>query len=104
MLHRLRSVLVRAGRERLTGEVEVDESYFGGEEAGLRGGRQKGKKVLVGIAVERTQPKGFGRCRMAPLLDASADSLRAFLTDNVDPGARVITDGWRSYPPATAGL
>jgi hypothetical protein len=41
---------------------------------------------------------------MAPLLDASADSLRAFLTDNVEPGARVITDGWRSYPPATAGL
>lgn len=104
MLHRLRSVLVRPGRERLTGEVEVDESYFGGEEPGLRGGRQKGKKVLVGIAVERTQPKGFGRCRMAPLLDASADSLRAFLTDNVEPGARVITDGWRSYPPATAGL
>jgi hypothetical protein len=59
MLHRLRSVLVRAGRERLTGEVEVDESYFGGEEPGLRGGRQKGKKVLVGIAVERTQPRGL---------------------------------------------
>jgi len=104
MLHRLRSVLVRPGRERLGGEVEVDESFFGGEEPGLRGGRQQGKKVLVGIAVERTQPKGFGRCRMAPLLDASADSLRAFLADNVEPGARVITDGWRPYRPATAEL
>jgi hypothetical protein len=97
MLHRLRSVLVRPGRERLAGEVEVDESYFGGEEPGLRGGRQRGKKVLVGVAVERTQPKGFGRCRMAPLVDASADSLRAFLADNVEPGARVITDGWQAY-------
>jgi len=104
MLHRLRSVLVRPGRERLRGEVEVDESYFGGEEPGLAGGRAKGKKVLVGIAVERTDPKGFGRCRMAPLLDASGDSLRAFLIDNVEPGARIVTDGWRSYPPATDGL
>ena len=70
MLHRLRSVLVRPGR-------------------------QKGKKSLVGVAVERHEPKGFGRCRMAILPDASAVSLRAFL---------VVTDGWASYPPATAGL
>jgi transposase-like protein len=102
MLHRLRSVLVRPGRERLQGEVEVDESYFGGEEPGLAG-REKGKKVLVGVAVERTEPRGFGRCRMAPLVDASAEQLRAFLADNVEPGATVVTDGWRPYRPATAG-
>ena len=72
MLHRLRSVLVRPGRERLTGAVEVDETFIGGEEPGLRGGRAKGKKTLVGVAVELKQPKGFGRCRMALLADASA--------------------------------
>jgi len=104
MLHRLRSVLVRPGRERLGGEVEVDESYFGGEEPGRRGGRAKGKKVLVAIAVERLQPMGFGRCRMAVLADASGDSLRALLVDNVEPGATVITDGWPPYRPATEGL
>ncbi len=104
MLHRLRSVLVRPGRERLRGEVEVDESYFGGEEPGLAAGRARGKKVLVAIAVERTEPKGFGRCRMAPLPDASAEQLRAFLTDSVEPGARVVTDGWQPYRPATDGL
>ena len=104
MLHRLRSVLVRPGRERLRGAVEVDETYIGGEEPGLRGGRQQGKKVLVGVAVERIDPRGFGRCRMVPLVDASADSLRAFLLDNVEPGASVITDGWKSYPPATREL
>jgi transposase-like protein len=104
MLHRLRSVLVRPGRERLQGAVEVDETYIGGEEPGLTGGRAKGKEVLVGVAVERVEPKGFGRCRMVPLADVSAESLRRFLTDNVQEGARVITDGWPSYPPATAGL
>ena len=97
LLHRLRSVLVRPGRDRLTGTVEVDETYFGGEEPGLRGGRQKGKKVLVGVAVERREPKGFGRCRMAILADGSADSLHPFVTANVEPGATVVTDGWSGY-------
>src|SRR5207245_7018194 len=74
MLHRLRSVLVRPGRDRLVGTVEVDETYIGGEEPGLRGGRARGKKVLTGIAVEVRQPKGIGRCRMAVLADGSAPS------------------------------
>ena len=97
MLHRLRSVLVRPGRERLSGMVEVDETFMGGEEAGLRRGRARGKKVLTGIAVEVTQPRGMGQCRMAPLTDASATSLHAFLTDHVEPGATVSTDAWQGY-------
>ena len=64
MLHRLRSVLVRPGRERLTGTVEVDETFIGGEEPGLRGGRAKGKKSLVGVAVEVKEPQ-----RARPLPD-----------------------------------
>ena len=84
-------------RDRLSGTVEVDETFIGGEEPGLRGGRAKGKKVLVGIAVEVREPKGIGRCRMAPLADASAASLHGFLTDHVEPGTRVITDAWQGY-------
>ena len=97
MLHRMRSVLVRPGRDRLAGTVEVDETYIGGEESGLRGGRARGKKVLTGIAVDVRGPNGLGRCRMRPLADASAASLHAFVTDQVEPGARVITDGWAGY-------
>ena len=97
MLHRLRSVLVRPGRERLSGTVEVDETFIGGEEPGLRGGRQRGKKVLTCIAVEVSDPKGLGRCRMAPIGDASATSLHAFVIDHVEPGSTVITDGWSGY-------
>lgn len=97
MLHRLRSVLVRPGRDRLTGTVEVDETYIGGEEPGLRGGRAKGKKSLVGVAVELKEPRGYGRCRMAILADASAASLHPFVTEHVEPGATVITDAWQGY-------
>ena len=97
MLHRLRSVLVRPGRERLSGLVEVDETFIGGEEPGLAGGRAKGKKSLVVVAVEVHEPKGFGRCRMQIVLDASAASLNAFVKEHIEPGATVITDGWQGY-------
>jgi transposase-like protein len=97
MLHRLRSVLVRPGRDRLSGTVEVDETFIGGEEPGLRGGRARGKKVLTVIAVEVREPKGIGRCRMVALHDASAATLHAFVSDHVEPGTRVITDAWQGY-------
>ena len=95
MLHRLRAVLVRPDREQLSGTVEVDETFIGGQEPGLRGGRAKGKKVLTAIAVEVIEPRGYGRCRMAPVADASAACLHAFVTDHVASGARVVTDGWQ---------
>jgi transposase-like protein len=97
MLHRLRSVLVRPGRDRLSGTVEVDETFIGGEEPGLSGGRARGKKTLTGIAVEIHEPKGIGRCRMAILRDASGASLVPFVANHVEPGARVITDAWAGY-------
>ena len=97
VLHRLRSVLVRPDRERLRGKVAVDETYIGGKEAGLSGGRAKGKKILTCIAIEILEPNGFGRCRISPVADASSESLRAFVLDNVEPGATVITDAWQGY-------
>ena len=43
------------------------------------------------------EPKGIGRSRMAVLDDASAGALEPFVTGSIQPGARVITDGWAGY-------
>ncbi len=99
MLHRYRSVMVRPGRERLRGDVEVDESFIGGPEPGVRGRGALGK-VLIAGAVERNHGH-FGRVRLGVIDDASTVSLAAFLGANVEPGSHVITDGWTDYPSAT---
>ena len=75
----------------------MDETYIGGDEPGLSGGRAKGKKALVAVAVEIKEPKGYGRCRMRIIPDASGATLHEFITDNIAPGATVITDGWSGY-------
>jgi len=66
MLHRLRSVLVRPDRELLRGKVEVDETYIGGLDPGLPGGRAQGKKVLTCVAVEILEPKDSAAAAWRP--------------------------------------
>jgi ISXO2-like transposase domain len=96
-------VMVRPGRDRLSGDVEVDESFLGGPEPGVPG-RGALAKVLFVAAVELNNPKGFGRARLTVIEDASAESLQQFLLANVEPGSRIITDGWLAYRKATHGL
>ncbi len=95
-LHKLRRAMVRPGRERLQGTVEVDETYVGGEEEGVRG-RETRKKAIVVIAVEVHEPKGFGRLRMKRIPDCSAASLTPFVRQAVESGSTVHTDGWGGY-------
>jgi transposase-like protein len=94
-LHKLRRAMVRPGRDRLVGKVEVDETYVGGTEAGVVG-RQTEKKALVAIAAEADGRK-IGRIRMARVPDVSARSLTAFVQASVTEGAAVRTDGWSGY-------
>lgn len=98
MLHKFRRAMVNLVREPLRGEVEVDETWIGGAQAGLRGSRQlKGRKAaLVLIAVEK-RGRATGRVRMAAIPDFKSATLTAFLTQNVAPGATVYTDGLKSF-------
>lgn len=98
MLHKFRRAMVNLERESLWGEVEVDETWVGGTQAGLRGSRQlKGRKAaLVLVAVEK-RGRRSGRVRMAVIPDFKSATFLAFLKQNVAPNTVVYTDGLKSF-------
>jgi len=95
MLHKLRRAMVRPDRDRLSGIVEVDETYVGGDEPGVRG-RETHTKTPVAIAAEENG-QGIGRIRLARIADVSADSLSPFVVEMIERGSVVHTDGWGGY-------
>ncbi len=106
ILHKLRSAMVNPDREPLHGEVEVDETFIGGQVTKEHKGRSpEGKMIVVG-AVERrydrkTARRGrhfyAGRLRMRVIPDTTARTLIGFVQDHVEEGSIVITDGLPSY-------
>jgi transposase-like protein len=104
MLHRLRRAMVRPGRERLSGLVEVDETFVGGRDTrrGKKGRKSKrkakakpagGKKSIVLVAAEVVEPRGFGRVRLRHVPAATEAQALPFICDVVEPGSIVRTDG-----------
>ena len=94
-LHKLRRAMVRPGRDRLSGTIQVDETYIGGEKPGKRG-RGAAGKTLVLIAAQEDR-KVTGRIRLKQIADASAESLEGAVQEMVKQGAVVKTDAWNGY-------
>ena len=94
-LQKLRRAMVLPGRDLLAGQVEVDETYVGGVEAG-GGRRHLGSKALVAIAAQ-IDGRGIGRIQLRRIPAASASPLVAFVKHAVEPGSVVITDGGEAY-------
>jgi transposase-like protein len=94
-LHKLRRAMVRPGRDRLSGTVEVDEVLVGGSRSGKRGRGAEGKELVL-IAVEKIG-KGIGRVRLKHIPNASAVTLERAIDEMVVPGSTIRTDGWRGY-------
>lgn len=105
MLHRYRSVMVTPGREKLSGQVEMDEAFYGGKNKPGPPGRAAAGKVLVAGAIERLPDgrRGSGRARLAIIPAATSKALGTFIADNISHGSTLITDGWKSYPGAVSG-
>jgi transposase-like protein len=94
-LHKFRRLMILPERNKLAGEIEVDEAYVGGCKSGKRGRGSEGK-VLVAVAIE-VKDKGTGRLRMEPIKNASGKSLLGFIKRNTYKGSTIITDDWKSY-------
>jgi transposase-like protein len=98
MLHKFRRAMVNLAREPLQGEVEVDDTWVGGSQAGLRGSRQlKGRKAALVIVAAEKRGRATGRARMAVITDFRGVTLTIFLKQNVAPGSTLYTDGLKSF-------
>jgi len=96
-LQKLRRAMVRPGRDKLSGLVEVDETYIGGMEIGTeKRGRGMETKTLVVIATECIGKK-IGRVRFKCIKEASPENLIPFIKNNIQRGSDVITDEWIGY-------
>jgi transposase-like protein len=109
MLHKFRRAMVNVSREPLRGQVEVDDTWIGGTQAGWRGSRQlKGRKAASALAAVEKRGKASGRVRMEVIPDFKAVTILAFLKKHVAPDATVYTDGRKSFRasrrPATGTL
>jgi transposase-like protein len=98
-LHKLYRVMVRPARERLSGDIEIDETDVGGPEEGTRG-RETERTALVVLATEK-RGHAIGRIRRRRVKDVSAESLRQFIRETIEPGATIHTDGWNGYAGLT---
>lgn len=107
LLHRLRKGMVSDTRTKLNGLVEVDETFIGGPIKGKKGrgvGLSEHKSLVVGAVevlvyddAEGKRRERAGRLRITLITDASEESLGIFLTQQVEAGSRVRTDGWKGY-------
>lgn len=105
MLHKMRIAMKRPGRDkdRLSGEIEVDESYLGGPAPGGKRGRGAEGKVIIAIAAERigvNRKSGrwkLGRCRVEVIPNTTSETLQDFVERNCEPGSVIYTDGLNSY-------
>ena len=95
LLHKLRRAMVRPGRDRLRGLVEVDETYWGGKETGVAG-RLTHDKALIIVAAEE-DGQGIGRIRLRRIPDFNRETLHGFIAQSVEPGSTVRTDGLNAY-------
>jgi len=93
--HRLREIISREleeeSKEFLSGDIEVDESYFGGKRKGKRGRGAAGKVPVFGLL------KRGGRVYTKIIPNAKSSTLMPIIQSRVQPDSIVYSDGWRGY-------
>ena len=92
----MRRAMVRQDRDRLSGNIEVDETFVGGAKHDGKRGRGASGKALV-LMVVQLGGKKLARIRLQRIADASAQSLEGAIQETVELGSVIRTDGWAGY-------
>lgn len=96
-LHKFRRAMVTPDRDRLSGKVEVNETYWGRPRTGKSGRGALGKEIIL-VAAQVKGPN-VGRIRLARVPDLTTDTISAFIKSSIEPGSTLRTDGFHSYRP-----
>ena len=91
--HRLRELIFKAVEDEtpFSGEIEVDESYFGGKRKGKRGRGAAGKVPVFGLL------KRGGKVYTKIIPNAKAATLMPIMQERIMPDSVVYTDCLSSY-------
>jgi transposase-like protein len=100
MLHRIRLAMQQGSIEKLSGEVEADETYIGGLARNMHKDKRAEKITGTGTSgtfavMELLERHGEVRTKIVP--DTKSRTLKVELRENVEPGSEVHTDTFQSY-------
>lgn len=95
ILHKLRSPLRQADWPKLTGRIEVDETFIGGHRPGRRGRGAEGKTLVVGAA--QVHGDYVQKIRLRVVKNAGGKTLKKFVAESAERGAHILTDLWAGY-------
>jgi hypothetical protein len=97
ILHRLRHAMVDPERNKLSGIVEVDETFVGGivHKTSIENQQDKTKSIVL-IAIELLEPKAFGRIRLRQVDRATKKNIEQFISDVIEPNCNICTDAYSS--------
>jgi transposase-like protein len=98
MLHRIRLALQHGTFTKLTGEVEVDETFIGGRARNMHVGQRKAKgRGAVGKAVVMGLLQRHGEVRTKVVENTRRKTLQPHVRANVEKGSHVYSDALASY-------
>jgi transposase-like protein len=100
MLQRIRLAMKTGTFEKMSGEIEVDETLIGGLAKNMHKARNKrrgrgtggvGKEIVMGL-LERD-----GKVKAMHIPNVQRETLQSEIRENVEPGSNIFTDQWVGY-------